>query len=308
MSLLKNLEPFTEFQRRLTNNLTDFEHKASRVLTHSDCIYGIEVETETWRPEAAHQLKMHPYWHFTRDGSLRGDWAMEAVSVPMRGTTLVRAVRMLCSYLNEKPFSYRCSTHVHLNLLDLDAKQLPSLALTCLLTDNLLFTAGGGERRGNYNCRPASVLFDEVELLANLSYHLAAHDNLGDHAARGFGERDRYLGTNFAALFKFGTVEFRHFPGTTSAKKLIGWCNLIGDIYEFATHHNVNEIMDLADEGVEVFGTEVFGGEFRTLTYREVDEDWVEALDTAFHFTATLARAAAGRKSFHGLLEAEYVL
>lgn len=317
MAQLKSLDDFGGYQRQLDDLSRGVESRTSKVLKHSNCIYGIEVESEQWGPSAETKDGLRTWWHFTGDGSLRGMLAMEAVSRPLKGTALVQGVRKLCRAINEEvedAFTYRCSTHIHLNLLSMKQEYFPSLALTTILADNFLFQAAGGGRRGNYNCRSASVVMEEIEQLAVLSYHIAHNGTLGAPGQRLFGaggalgERNRYMATNFAALMKFGSVEFRHFPGSQKANEILGWCDLVGDIYAYASKTKVDNVYSLANKGYKEFLKTVFPDEHRALTYREAEQDWAEAKDTAHHFFNTLAREAEGRGTFHGLLAAEYII
>lgn len=312
MAQLKSLAQFSDYQYALREKTKGVEFKESKVLTYSGLFYGIELETEKWRIPDLDYNDLTKYWRFVADGSLRGELAQEAVSSPLRGASLVRAIRMLCKSINKATndaFTFRCSTHVHVNLLDLPQEKLASMFLVGLCADNFMYEAGGGARRGNYNCRPASLLMDEVEQLALLSHQVANSDR-DDMPPRGVlhDNRHKYLGTNFSALRKFGTVEFRHFPGSQDPKQIIKWCELIGGLYHYAKRTEVNDVYLLAQQGAAAFGKKVFGAAYDTLHYREQDEDWFETLDTASHFINTYQLQGTGRQTFHGLLEAEYVI
>jgi hypothetical protein len=284
--------------------------RTSKVLRHSNILCGIELETERWGPADETQAALSNVWTFDADGSLRGPWAMEAISIPLKGTALVGAVRKLCKAITldvEDAFSYRCSTHIHVNMLDLTPHQLTAFMLTSLLVDNFMFEAGGGERRGNYNCRPVSLMMEEVEGLATLAY--ALETNKSPKWKHLFNDRNRYYGTNFAALFKFGTCEFRHFPGTQHSPELLRWIDFVGDIYQYAVQNDVMDIYEVSDKGARHFGKQVFGSRFsKYLDYQEAEGDWLEAMDAAYHFINTLQRQEAGRQTFHGFLQAEYVI
>lgn len=247
------------------------------------------------------------WWAFKQDGSLRGGNAVEAVSHPLKGTMLVQGVRKLCKAMEQPrdPFGFRCSTHLHMNLLDMDIKRIPTLALLSLLADNLFFQAGGGERRINYNCRPASLVADEVDAIAQMCFGL---ERGNDQPPQLLNERNRYLGTNWAALYKFGTVEYRHFPGCRDAATILWWVELCSNLYTAAEKLTVEDVLACAEKGPEAFIHTVFGEMDPRLAYQEWEQDWEETLETTTQFIGTYDAMEGNDKTLHGFLKSEYII
>ncbi len=301
MKRLRNLEGFSNKHRRLKGLQLPLDK--STVLVNSDILFGYELEMEGFRWGMADQNEVNGmFWSIENDGSLRGEFPTELISRPMGGRTAVRNLRGVCKILNtqEDIFSYRCSTHIHMNALELDVQNLPALGLLTVLCDNAMFAAGGANRNANYNSRPISLVSQEVDAIAEFC---ANPEQMHVDIPREF----RYMGTNWKAIDKFGTVEFRHFPGCSDAKLLIWWTNLLCRLYNAAETYPVKDLMGFAMKGQNCFGRKVFGGQFPRLEVS--DEDWDDAMETAYGYMCALERPLLrDRDTLHGFMEAEYIL
>ena len=122
-------------------------------------------------------------------------------------------------------------------------------------------------------------------------------------------ENWRYQGTNWASLHKHGTLEFRHFPGEYRPDIILRWTNLILRMGEFAKGHTVAEVYDLILQGEDQFGRAVFGYEWPGLVknYHNHEHDWLEVLDIAGIFMATL-NVSTMKESFHDVLARNYLI
>jgi len=314
MLQVKELPPFTRRNSELRARLKPLDLKAapSAKLLRSNIRFGVEIETEGWKSSPAQTAGLAPWWEFKADGSLRGDDAVESVTTPLQGRRLVAGVTKFCKTLRgcKKPFSYRCSTHLHMNVLDLPVDKLEVLILLTLCADNFFFAAGEAERASNYNCRPISLMGEEIEELARASVDISHHMRSGQYDVI-LGDRNRYVGVNWAALWKFGTVEFRHFPGNADADKIIWWINLCQQLYIFSEQHTLKEVIDLVAAGIEAFGTAVFSKEFKKLRYDADVMDWGEVVGLMLLFKQThktlRLRHEAKTITFDAALRQKYV-
>ena len=160
----------------------------------------------------------------------------------------------------------------------MDIEHLPSMGLLTILCDNMLFEAGGGQRELNYNSRPISLVSKELEAVALWARNPEVEDvRIDPHA--------RYIGTNWAAIEKFGTAEFRHFPGCSDPKLLIWWTNLLCRMYSHAEAHSIDELMEISVEGHKALGRAVFGGDYAKLESARAADDWYATMEAAIQAT-----------------------
>lgn len=313
MKVLSDLPAFSWTQDVKKRTLTGLARKrnpsSTGLVSDQDLTVGYEIESEEW-PVHKHVGPLKPYWSGKGDGSLQGLDAIECVSPPLWAGLIPAALdcyeREASNY--KKHFSWRCSTHIHIGLQDLTPAEITSLMLIGLGADNYLYEAGDPARRGNYNCRPASLLALDYEALGKAAALLCKDDSNRAKKALQNGNW-RYQGTNWAALCTHGTLEFRHFPGEYRAAKILWWTNLIMQLVKSAKNYAVEEVYDLMLEGRQEFGQEVFGAFWPVINerYKTADEDWRETLDIANVFIAT-RNAHARDSSFHQLLEGYYVV
>ena len=278
----------------------------------TDVLFGLEIESEGIQRTGGLAPRL---WQTKSDGSLRGDYRLECVTYPLSGERLREAIRQYCANAQEasEPFSWRCSSHIHMNCLNLTAKQVAALMLLTYATDNYFYAAGDDARRCNYNCRPASLLLPMAEFLGELArcFHRGALQKafrlLGGRA-NGRGE-PRYVGMNWWSLRKFGTVEFRHFPGTRDEEQLSRWIRMCGKLYAAAIKYgNIPRVATLLADGPDRFGEEVFGSDWSRMTYDTHLQDWQEAEEGIDCFMTYFRNDVEAEGGLHGVLKKERVV
>lgn len=225
---------------------------------------GIEVELEN-----INVSKLYPsvFWTFTQDGSLRNG-GIEFVSVPVGGNNIDYALLDLKNLLAKQDFlvSIRCSTHVHINVSDLDISVLKFLITTYACLENLFFSYVDPDRFNNPFCFPltrstASSYRDIENILGSMKYCAFNLDHLRD----------------------YGTVEFRHMEGMSSIDKLERHIQLIQKLLQFVKTTNLqnlyNQIMMLnTSSDYHLFVTQIFSpieGLFKNLNLQKEMEDGV---------------------------------
>lgn len=298
MSLLKTYLPHS---RRAANIPAPGPGSDRLVLPHM--MVGIEIESELWNVDAQAAM-LSPHWDVMNDGSLRGDEAHECVSHPMNGEKVIDALDCYeeASSKFEEHFTWRCSTHVHLNMLEEQTATIAKLIPLTLMTDNFLYAAGDEWRRGNHNCRPLSILQGDIERLAGWAYQMEREPDDLLHI-----EDLRYMGTNWTALTKQSTLEFRHFPGANKTEQVLRWVNLTQGIVTAARKFRVEQLRDWFYHDLETFGFAVFGEEWPRLRYDEYKSDWREAVEAVKLFFREYAENG-NDDSFDSHLRAAYVL
>lgn len=234
----------------------EYPQYQGRILEMVDTGYevGIEIEVEKVKPN---RITLYTVWEARPDGSLR-DNGIEYVSDPINGAVLHYALNQ---FFGELPkgyrFSPRTSIHIHLNVLDLTLEQIVGLQLAYSAVEKLLYKFVGHERDKSNFCVP----YYECAFHRYLGNLLDPEDGLRNWAR---WEQWRYLGLNVASLTKFGTLEFRHLPGTDNKTLICQWINLIFCLKKFATTHDMQAIKDRIERlnntsAYDAFVRDVFG-------------------------------------------------
>lgn len=177
---------------------------------------GLEIEVEGV-PDPFDHLKM---WHFTQDGSLRYNGA-EYISDPLPLSACRDALGVLYDALPEdRSFSMRTSTHVHVNVQDLTMDQVWATTLLYSLLEPFLYDFVGRNRKNNIFCVPLNA----TGMVRGWA-----------QASNGWSRQiswSKYLGYNMEPLGNLGTLEFRHMTGTNDLDRLTTWINMCHTIVE----------------------------------------------------------------------------
>lgn len=233
--------------------------------------FGVEVEVE-----GKNLCDPTKGWLTTRDGSLRGAYPREACEyIFNKPESLASSVRMI-HQLNKNMeknsklnFSFRCSTHVHVNVQHLTYPQFLAFLYTSVLLENVLMNFCGTERINNRFCLRIQDAELYVDLLKNL-FKSSAY--LGD-----IRENDlRYSAINIGSVNKYGSVEFRGMRGTLDKEVLIPWLKILYAIREFSVNqndpHNVHDLF--VRNSPEYFVRMIIGdGLFNIVNYKHLTND-----------------------------------
>lgn len=197
------------------------------------CLVGIEVEVERiTRIDPNTTLLL---WQIREDGSLRNN-GREFVSWPMPAFYSYPALQLLFNGLNaDHDFSKRTSIHVHINVRNLTAQQVLATLLIYHSVEPLLFDYVGGNRTNNIFCVP----WTNSDFL---SHKLGGPDKWKTLAElRGLSEK--YSALNIIPLETFGTLEFRHMPGTSDVQKIIRWIDMITAMRLYAVRNGFDKVL-----------------------------------------------------------------
>lgn len=251
---------------------------------------GIEIEIENIKSGGG-QVSAYPVWTVKPDGSLRNN-GVEFVTTPIRGDRIWYALNWFFAHIDKGySFSPRTSIHVHMNVLNLTGPQIGLLTALYLTFERLLYNFVGGDRDKNNFCVPFGETCSITFILERMLHEGPFIENY---------DRWRYLGLNFDALRKFGTLEFRHLGGTDDKDKIVRWIQMLLRLKAYVIKNNVETglktIQNLnTDSQYRAFHAEVWGDLAPFLTAYDLQKEMahnvsiIKRLITVNEFTKTLA-------------------
>lgn len=210
---------------------------------HKKGTFGIEIECEGENLKIVHEGT----WRTEADGSLRGrfpdkscEWVLEEPLSLKDAITAVNQLSKKQSGADTKiNFSYRTSTHVHVNAQDMTEDQYLNFIYTWLLLEEPLIRFCGPQRRANRFClsiNDGEGAMDYLNLLFTTGF--AALPRLYENDIR-------YAALNIAASRKYGSIELRCMRGTLDVEVLTIWLTALQAIRDFSMQcKNVREIHD----------------------------------------------------------------
>lgn len=197
---------------------------------------GVEVEAENvewrnWRlDEPAEAKAVEAYWNVDKDGSLRNN-GIELISRPYFGQDLLNALAALENGLpSYVSWSLRTSVHVHMDVRDLEPKQLLSMVYMYIFLERILF-AYAPDRVDSQYCVPWFCSKGGVEGVIHC-LQTGNNSDLPEH----LDSVERYTAFNLKAVRKYATVEVRHLGGTNNYSFLVKWINLLMGIRKAAEY------------------------------------------------------------------------
>lgn len=258
--------------------LKKYHNQPDESLPLPECVMGIEIEVEGGihgdrliSHEGRNSMAfVNPdfsaYWNIVADGSLRD--GVELVTPQLYGKDLVKAISTL-SDINQSlrvtpVFSYRCSTHVHMDVRDMDKSKFLNLAFVYLMYEKYLFKYWSKRRESNIYCIPLNNCYSHISPMMQLVKE--DNDEILADIMRQFSEPNRYCAFNIAALQKYGSIEFRHGEGTFDSEKIFNWVRILMHLKRYAMHVSTDELLSSITERPFVdLSHEVFGDMYNIL-------------------------------------------
>jgi hypothetical protein len=213
-------------------------------------VIGLEIEAEHVSKTVFQHLPLG-YLNVTKDGSIK-DNGQEFLTPPSSAEAAARLLAYLYTMFELAPtapkFTWRCSTHVHLNMRSLKIKHLLYFTILYSLFENEFFGFLEPSRRQSHFTVP---LLDTTYYL-NISKALFWQQVPYEMAVNWY----KYSALNCRPLLindhignsldnGKGTVEFRAMEGLNSPHKLIEWINLIACLYDFCQEfQNHEQLLD----------------------------------------------------------------
>ncbi|AUV61794.1 amidoligase enzyme [Pseudomonas phage Bjorn] len=197
----------------------------------------MELELEGFSSTAMDVLNrhIHPLWRLTNDGSLRNGGIELITNGGFGGQRLFEAFERLAAGLERVNYdaSFRCSTHMHINMLDFTVNQVARFLLVYTACEPILFEFCGAYRKSSNFCTPVTE---------SLPFHRKLINRLWDDSVRlriASGQTSKYTALNLAPLFPsdrspaLGTVEFRGGRPLTTVTDMLLQANLLLSIKEY---------------------------------------------------------------------------
>lgn len=160
---------------------------------------GVELEIE-----GVQHLEV-PYWNCTEDGSLREGCELVCAE-PYSGEMLYTAIETLSESVSRSRAqgTWRCSTHVHLDVRDCDSNIVKKIILAWAFYEKMMFKCSGFHRYRSNFC-PAFAVVQAQLINASTSFNREDGRFL-EHLVNSW---DKYTSLNVLPLAQFGSVEFR---------------------------------------------------------------------------------------------------
>lgn len=261
-------KPIPKRDNRLEiTDMTSLSYALGRVLPGR---FGFELEVE-----GVNLPVIDGGWIYKRDGSLRGEnleyILRHPINLPEFPSVFEKLVRKLTDEKVKLNFSFRTSTHVHLNVLDLNKHQIQALFYLSHLVEDALVNYSGATRIGNRFClRTKDAMWKVRQFKKWLTNP-------------GFGplnqEELKYSAINIATIMSYGSIEFRSLRGTIEKDVVLPWLEVLNNLYEIAKIVPIIEMEKLArDKPVEILNV-VFKEHLSLFSYPNMEKDVIEAYD-----------------------------
>lgn len=240
---------------------------------------GMEFEVE------GHNLPLQVTGFITtEDGSLRGEAKEYVFKKPSSLERTKSLTNLLCKKLNtgdtRTDISERCGIHVHVNVQELELKQLWNFVTLYYLYEEVLVRYCGRQREGSLFCLRAKdtdwIINYIVQVLEQRPARMAAAFNT---------DMLRYSALNFKALTQYGSLEFRSMRGTANYGEIEPWFSVLYRLREEAKKFdNPLEILDVFNaSGEETFTQRILGDYYQTFTqgvdYKAMLEESIENVE-----------------------------
>lgn len=232
---------------------------------------GIELEIEG----EVSPVSQSKYWESKHDGSLRGGLeyvTQGAIPLAEVGKAMVFLNRIFEKRGAKPVFSFRTSSHVHVNVLDLDEQQYLNTVYLYWLFEPVLIEASGDSRKSNRFCLSTR---DSDSPISSLIKTFRVGFNWRNIRSVFRPDYCKYSAINLATTGSLGTIEVRTMEGSLDPERIENWCKLLVAIREYgAKSENLMEIHDTINEvGVRRFFAKVAGDVADYFDYPNLDND-----------------------------------
>lgn len=176
---------------------------------------GIELELESNR-----SFRDVRGWERTSDGSLRN--GVEYVFAgPQAGRQALETIMAMGEELQARPAdpSFRCSTHIHMDVRDLGFDELDRLVALYTLYEGVMFGHCAPYRRYSNFCPPYFINDQQVRNF-NQQFRLSANPASKLSLLR--THWNKYSSLNLKVTGEIGSVEFRGSHALTTSEELLG--------------------------------------------------------------------------------------
>lgn len=194
-------------------------------------LLGVEIEVENAISLYNEYHGNSGSWTLKTDGSLRNGGIELVMTRPLGGEKLFRSLVEATEMLNSHPIdkSWRCSTHVHMNIKDITVPQLKLLILTFAVFEKVLFKCGAFNRYKSNFCMPYDLAQQMITTLSN-HWHLTDSDFVNTVSC----SWSKYSSLNLKPIKTLGSVELRIGNAETGLNELLAMCNRLLTLKDLA--------------------------------------------------------------------------
>ncbi|AXH71982.1 MAG: hypothetical protein [Podoviridae sp. ctbj_2] len=229
-------------------------------------------------------------WKVVRDGSLRNG-AEYVLNAPIPLNTVMAALEMMEQHFKAhgtKPhYSFRTSTHLHINLQNATYEQLLAVIFTYLCLENVMVNSCAEHRRANRFCLRVS----DAEGLLDTVHKLIRYRRLGGAGFYGCLNQGmlKYAAMNLYTLRKYGSLEFRSLEGTADWEKISNWATAHINIRDAGMRYGtIEKVWERLNEiGAQSFMQEVLGDMFETFYYEGCEHHILESTSLMYDLVLT---------------------
>lgn len=187
---------------------------------------GVEIELEGFGDAEFRATNGIKLWTVKEDGSLRNGGVEFVTNGGLGGKTLVAAFDEVDALFKSIEFnaSWRCSTHMHVNMLDMTPEQVVKFILAYIALEPVFFDHCEASRKSSNFC---VLLYQSMGVTRQMVSSI--RENAPLNHIRGI----KYMALNALPLGSLGTLEFRGSHALTSKEELLGLANRLLCIREF---------------------------------------------------------------------------
>lgn len=195
---------------------------------------GVEIELENMNVGTP----SFNYWDAKDDGSLRNNGKEFVFSSPWGGRDLYNAAIEIDGFLfdNHPEETWRCSTHVHIDVRDMNVAQVKKMILAYAMYERILFQCSGAHRYKNNFCVALGFAQEQLNTLGN-----AWSENSDQFFSRITEGWDKYSAMNLLPMSSFGSIEFRISEAKWRKGRLIRLVNRFLSLKEIAMNFTGTE-------------------------------------------------------------------
>lgn len=226
---------------------------------------GLELELENFNePTLEQHNTLNSYWTLTNDDSLRGRGIEFVFNRPLCNSDISKAISDFQQFKNSfrAPYkllaSLRTSCHVHLNIGDMDEREMSNLILISIMYEPLLYRLVGKSRYFNNNCVPihnnpeVANIVNSLRQLPLYKQQNRQYQDICNDIIVGADYLGKYCGINISSIFKNdrGSLEFRMCEGTTNTFLIKNWIKTVIRLKELAKNTEfVTELLTFCENG-----------------------------------------------------------
>lgn len=217
---------------------------------------GVEIEFHDFliTPSAESVKALHAALSKWGGSVVQDHSNVEVQLAPASGERFREQVEEICGLL--KTMKAKCSTisglHIHVDARDMKFSQLGKVMVLYAKMEPLLIRTQPYSRMAGKFCRPTGKDLGAGWSETRLS---AEQAKLFDEKAKAWipsagpglthEQVARYKAVNFAAWYKYSTIEVRFHAGTLNAEDIISWASFWSNFVEYAATHSLEEITAL---------------------------------------------------------------